>query len=322
MRNIKNIIIGFSVVLSACGTLEETPNRLVKTQFDFYCRSEACDNARNYLYDHKLVANEEKDMDEYQYTYSGKKIIKALNAEYEEKPLNTECMKVAQKLIDDRYKGCMANTFDKMPHDVGDKHYTREDTTLKGWYWGTIHGVEKRRTSLHSKISPEEHGNRQCAIEMFNQVRQFATICESNFWEEHPDTASFLKEMADDGILQSGIVRSSMSFYSLDPKNNEFKPQYGDEEELPKEAEISLAANPVYYHRYIEREYDKGLPMEIPFYIVKEYNEAKAQFVSELFAVAQLYIGLLDPYGMVAGELKKAFNVPSYIPIPTKKLFK
>lgn len=60
MRNIKNIIIGFSIVLSACGTLEETPNRLVQTQFDFYCRSEACDVARNYLYDHKLVANEKE----------------------------------------------------------------------------------------------------------------------------------------------------------------------------------------------------------------------------------------------------------------------
>lgn len=322
MRNIKNIIIGFSVVLSACGTLEETPNRMVQTQFDFYCRSEACDNARNYLYDYKLVANEEKDMDEYQYTYSGKKIIEALNAEYEEKPLNTECMKVAQKLIDDRYKGCMANTFDLPAHDAGDKHYTREDTKLKGWYWGTIHGVEDSRIGLHSKISPEEQGNRQCAIEMFNQVRQFATICESNFWEEHPDTASFLKEMADDGILQSGIVRSSMSFYTLDPKNNEFKPQYGDEEELPKEAEISLAANPVYYHSYIEYEYDGDLPMETSFVDVKNHERAKAKFISGLADFAKLYINLLDPYGMVAGELKKAFNVPSYIPVPTKKLFK
>ena len=322
MRNIKNIIIGFSIVLSACGTLEETPNRLVQTQFDFYCRSESCDVARNYLYDHKLVANEEKDMDEYQYTYSGKKIIKALNAEYKEEPLNTECMKVAQKIIDDRYKGCLTNKFDKIPHDVGDKHYTREDPTLKGWYWGTIHGIEDSRTHLHSKISLEEHGNRQCAIEMFNQVRQFATICESNFWEEHPDTASFLKEMADDGILQSGIVRSSMSFYSLDPKNNEFKPQYGDEEELPKEAEISLAANPVYYHGYIEEEYDGDLPMEITFFKVNEYNENKGKGIAELIKFVTLYISLLDPYGMVAGELKKAFNVPSYIPVPTKQLFK
>lgn len=322
MKNIKNIIIGFSVVLSACVSFEESPNRMVQTQFDFYCRSEACDNARNYLYDHKLVANEKKDMDDYQYTYSGKKIIKALNAEYKEKPLNTECMKVAQKLIDDRYKGCMANTFDLRAHDAGDKHYTREDTSLKGWYWGTIHGVEKRRTGLTSQKSFEEHGNRQCAIEMFNQVRQFATICESNFWEEHPDTASFLKEMADDGILQSGIVRSSMSFYTLDPKNNEFKPQYGDEEELPKEAEISLAANPVYYHSYIEREYDKGTEKEISFYAINELNEAKREALGELLKIAKIYINALDPYGMVAGELKKAFNVPSYIPVPTKQLFK
>ena len=317
MKNIRNIIIGFSVILSGCTSLQETPNRMVQTQFDFYCRSETCDIARNYLYDHKLVANEKKDMDTYKYTYSGKKIIEALNAEYKEKSLNTECMKVAQKLIDDRYKGCLTNKFDLPAHDAGEK---RKYTT--GWNYGVkINGAGRTISGLSSQIRPDEYGKRQCAIEMSNQVRQFVTICESTFWEEHPDTASFLKEMADDGILQTGIVRSSMSFDTFDPTNNKFIPQYGDEEELPKEAEIRLSANPVYYHRQIEKEYDGDLPMETSFFEVESHKIANEKFIAKLFVFVEGYIQLLDPYGMIISNLKKSFNVPDYIPIPTKKFY-
>lgn len=317
MKNIKNIIIGFSVILSGCTSLQETPNRLVQTQFDFYCRSETCDVARNHLYDHKLLANEKKDIDTYKYTYSGKKIIEALNAEYKEKSLNTECMKVAQKLIDDRYKGCLTNKFDLPAHDAGDRHYQYESSP-KGWYWGKIHGVSKDRTGLTSQIHHDEFGERQCAIEMSNQVRQFATICESTFWEEHPDTASFLKEMADDGILQTGIVRSSMSFDTFDPKNNNFVPQFGDEEELPKEAEIRLAANPVYYHTYIEDEYDDGLPMETTPFDVAHREKMNARLISDILKFAKFYIQMLDPYGMIIDALQDALHMPVHIPIPTK----
>ena len=285
MRNIKSYIIGLTMILSACTTLQVEPNRQVKTQFDFYCKSKACDAARDVLVDRKLVENEKKDLKEYKWTYTGEEIIKNLNATYKKANLNADCMKTAQKLIDDRYKGCIANInqpeagHEEIEGGIGDDNYCDFE----------MRGIEGKSYCSFRALS-----ERQCAIEMFNQVRQFVQICESTFWNEHKNTAMFMKEMADDGILETGLIRASHSF-------NSRKPEHGGTDETKeyiREPEIRLMANHVFFHSAIENEYDGNQYFNLDEVSEEDVANAKRKNAELALGIARLIrIGLTAKHG-------------------------
>ena len=114
-------------------------------------------------------------------------------------------MKSYKELIEDNYIGCKTNV--QLPELSGEEKGSDS--------FGTSYMIlNDNMISLPIKKRPN---SRQCGIDMYYNFRKIVAYCKTDHWENNPDTQAYYKEMAEDGILQTGLIRPSFSFKQEDP---------------------------------------------------------------------------------------------------------
>lgn len=202
----KKLIYTFILVLCGCNGLypkEYEPYMKDHTgdfEYDRLCTSTACIEARKELIDYKLAQHETE-------TPNTIAVDELTNGNFNTKSLNQDCFKTLSKLIDDNYIGCNVNI--ELPELSGEeKDY---NTMSHGVYGLTING---KRVIVKNKKRPTI---RQCGIEMFYNHSRIVSYCKTDQWEKNEDTRTYYKEMANDGILRTGLIRPSFSFNQENP---------------------------------------------------------------------------------------------------------
>ena len=207
----KQILLIIILFLSGCtyGHYPKAYETYVKNhngdfEYDKMCTTAACVDARQYLVDYKLAKHETEDV------YGAEETIinELTHNDYDTQYLNQDCYKTLSKLIEDNYIGCKINA--QLPEMSGEEKDPKND------YNGYV--VYENENGIKTRVNTRKRPfDRECGIEVYQGYRRITAYCKTDHWEKNPDTQAYYKELAEDGILQTGLVRPSFSFKNEDP---------------------------------------------------------------------------------------------------------